>query len=120
MLKGWLLAHHQVRRHKPRNSLLFSSPQQLGEGGLPFFVTVMRQGLQICRSTEALDFAWLIGLERVMGIEPTWPAWKAGALPLSYTRTGKKGNHRPRVVNRPFKGPRRRFLLRYCDPHQTD
>ena len=27
------------------------------------------------------------GLERVMGIEPTWPAWKAGALPLSYTRS---------------------------------
>ena len=26
------------------------------------------------------------GVERVMGIEPTWPAWKAGALPLSYTR----------------------------------
>src|SRR5262245_47697735 len=26
------------------------------------------------------------GLERVMGIEPTWPAWKAGTLPLSYTR----------------------------------
>jgi hypothetical protein len=26
------------------------------------------------------------GLERVMGIEPTQPAWKAGALPLSYTR----------------------------------
>ena len=25
-------------------------------------------------------------LERVMGIEPTLPAWKAGALPLSYTR----------------------------------
>ena len=25
-------------------------------------------------------------LERVMGIEPTYPAWKAGALPLSYTR----------------------------------
>ena len=25
-------------------------------------------------------------MERVMGIEPTWPAWKAGALPLSYTR----------------------------------
>ena len=27
-------------------------------------------------------------LERVMGIEPTYPAWKAGALPLSYTRMG--------------------------------
>ncbi len=26
------------------------------------------------------------GLERVTGIEPAWPAWKAGALPLSYTR----------------------------------
>ena len=25
-------------------------------------------------------------LERVMGIEPTWLAWKARALPLSYTR----------------------------------
>ena len=29
-------------------------------------------------------------VERVMGIEPTQPAWKAGALPLSYTR-GKNG-----------------------------
>ena len=25
-------------------------------------------------------------VERVMGIEPTQPAWKAGTLPLSYTR----------------------------------
>ena len=25
-------------------------------------------------------------MERVMGIEPTSPAWKAEALPLSYTR----------------------------------
>ena len=25
-------------------------------------------------------------MERVMGIEPTWPAWKAGVLPLNYTR----------------------------------
>ena len=28
----------------------------------------------------------LIFLERVKGIEPSQPAWKAGALPLSYTR----------------------------------
>ncbi len=27
-----------------------------------------------------------VALERVTGIEPAWPAWKAGALPLSYTR----------------------------------
>ena len=26
-------------------------------------------------------------MERVMGIEPTQPAWKAGILPLNYTRT---------------------------------
>ena len=25
-------------------------------------------------------------MERVEGIEPSRPAWKAGALPLSYTR----------------------------------
>ena len=33
-------------------------------------------------------------MERVTGIEPAWPAWKAGALPLSYTRmwcVGDKG-----------------------------
>ena len=30
---------------------------------------------------------WRIILERVMGIGPTQPAWKAGALPLCYTRT---------------------------------
>ena len=26
------------------------------------------------------------GVERVMGIEPTYPAWEAGVLPLNYTR----------------------------------
>ena len=25
-------------------------------------------------------------LERVTGIEPAWPVWKTGTLPLSYTR----------------------------------
>ena len=28
-----------------------------------------------------------------MGIEPTWPAWEAGALPLSYTRVTRGGFH---------------------------
>ena len=31
----------------------------------------------------------LAHMERVMGIEPTYPAWKAGVLPLNYTRTAK-------------------------------
>ena len=30
-------------------------------------------------------------MERVIGIEPTQPAWKAGTLPLSYTRMGENG-----------------------------
>jgi hypothetical protein len=40
------------------------------------------------------DLSWteasgqlLTARKRVAGIEPAWPAWKAGALPLSYTRT---------------------------------
>ena len=38
-------------------------------------------------------------MERVMGIEPTRPAWKAGILPLNYTRmdsvflSHRPGNH---------------------------
>ena len=35
----------------------------------------------LCRPAE------LDKMERVMGIEPTRPAWKAGVLPLNYTRT---------------------------------
>ena len=39
-------------------------------------------------------------MERVTGIEPAWPAWKAGALPLSYTRvldnaSGTESRRRP-------------------------
>src|SRR5215217_746188 len=41
-----------------------------------------------------------VEVERVMGIEPTWPAWKAGALPLSYTRVATNGNRCPPLVNR--------------------
>src|SRR3954466_749072 len=36
------------------------------------------------------------GLERVTGIEPAWPAWKAGALPLSYTRVASRRPAEPR------------------------
>ncbi len=35
--------------------------------------------------TDLFTSTWTLQ-ERVMGIEPTCPAWKAGALPLSYTR----------------------------------
>ena len=35
-------------------------------------------------------------VERVMGIEPTQPAWKAGVLPLYYTRLTREVYHQPR------------------------
>ena len=31
--------------------------------------------------------------KRVMGIEPTYPAWKAGVLPLNYTRINWKAQN---------------------------
>ena len=33
-----------------------------------------------------LSYQRICNVERVMGIEPTRPAWKAGILPLNYTR----------------------------------
>jgi hypothetical protein len=36
---------------------------------------------------SARDFgAFYESSERATGIEPAWPAWKAGTLPLSYAR----------------------------------
>ena len=41
----------------------------------------LRTHIQMDVKTCFADF------KRVMGIEPTYPAWKAGVLPLNYTRT---------------------------------
>ena len=32
-----------------------------------------------------LSHSRIIKIKQVMGIEPTYPAWKAGVLPLNYT-----------------------------------
>ena len=45
-----------------------------------------------------------------MGIEPTWPAWKAGALPLSYTRIGINTSCGTSVVNA-LNGPAKRSIM---------
>ncbi len=42
------------------------------------------------RCSIQLSYRRKFKVERVMGIEPTQPAWKAGALPLSYTRISPK------------------------------
>ena len=39
--------------------------------------------------TALLEKNYFDSAERVKGIEPSPPAWKAGALPLSYTRCSK-------------------------------
>ena len=57
------------------------SPVAPGGAGLVWkegFCAEMEKSRKRCAACDAL--------ERVMGIEPTLPAWKAGALPLSYTR----------------------------------
>src|SRR5262245_13637921 len=51
-----------------------------------------------CRSLEDCQ---ALG-ERVKGIEPSWPAWKAGALPLSYTRAWGVKLPRPAEVAKFF------------------
>ena len=43
-------------------------------------------------------------LERVMGIEPTQPAWKAGVLPLYYTRNDDAIIPQSFVKFKPLKG----------------
>ena len=37
-------------------------------------------------STNTTEQRAVVFVERVMGIGPTLPAWKAGILPLNYTR----------------------------------
>ena len=39
----------------------------------------------------SIQLSYRSTLERVKGVEPSQPAWKAGALPLSYTRTNFVG-----------------------------
>ena len=47
----------------------------------------------------------LILLERVKGIEPSYSAWKAAALPLSYTRAGVELTRRAGGLNPPRRLP---------------
>ncbi len=50
-------------------------------------------------------------MERVMGIEPTQPAWKAGVLPLNYTRISLNHDTTPRPPCQVFFQP---FLAQIC------
>ena len=58
----------------------------------PEFCTMNLKSSIVCRilrkrkTLVAQGFQRKITAKRVMGIEPTLPAWKAGVLPLNYTR----------------------------------
>ena len=66
---------------------------RVSKGGLQFFNWQIAQSCeppfdaQIIYSKKEIDVIInLFLVERVMGIEPTYLAWKASVLPLNYTR----------------------------------
>ena len=64
---------------------------ELGTSSLPMMRSTtwaMRAALLSSPKTPAT-------LERVAGIEPAWSAWKAGVLPLNYTRTTRFYSPKP-------------------------
>ena len=65
--------------------------------GLKSYAVQMKFHSTVGVSTKAMYLKAQIGghywgkeLERVHGIEPSYTAWKAGALPLCYTRSGSQ------------------------------
>ena len=63
------------KKATPKRVLLFhGAPDRIRTYDLPV------------RSRALYPLSYRRVLERVMGIEPTRPAWKAGILPLNYTR----------------------------------
>jgi hypothetical protein len=54
--------------------------------GMPHFMAVRSvKGSFPSRSSDAITGQISLD-QRATGIEPAWPAWKAGTLPLSYAR----------------------------------
>jgi hypothetical protein len=57
-------------------------------------------GMEINESRKSLKT-----LERVKGIEPSYSAWKAAALPLSYTRVRPINYHAMEAASTAMRGP---------------
>jgi hypothetical protein len=67
------------------------------------------------RYDRGCDFgAFYQGEERATGIEPAWPAWKAGTLPLSYARAESKLPRHPANANSFFREP---AMIPYAPEH---
>ena len=80
-LEGSCSIHLSYRRiYAPPNGAPAKPPRSfVGKGEA-------RKQVELSPQAEAGPADFASTLERVMGIEPTRPAWKAGILPLNYTR----------------------------------
>ena len=79
---------HDTRNHNPvlcqlsyTHHIKFGTPREIRTPDL----LLRRQLLYPAELLAHVSLSYC-SMERVMGIEPTYPAWKAGVLPLNYTR----------------------------------
>jgi hypothetical protein len=86
-----LIRHHRATKH----ALVFQWLKQVVVS-LPACQALLRDsvGLLQLRQQEGGK-----RLERVKGIEPSYSAWKAAALPLSYTRARPINYHASRAAS---------------------
>ena len=93
-----LLAHTGASRSAPGLYRMktqrsgFNSEKEEGDRGC----AALRGFFQKTREAERSKL--LPTMERVMGIEPTYPAWKAGVLPLNYTRRGAQSTFSLEII----------------------
>ncbi len=73
----------QAVQAERRDPFMTHGAENRGHDGVPTGLLGLLQSFS-GRPDKPVDLRLCV--ERVTGIEPAWPAWKAGALPLSYTR----------------------------------
>jgi hypothetical protein len=67
-------------------TLAYSTPVPLNPKNQSSFpIGEINTFMDVSEKKKSLDAQRFVS-KRVMGIEPTLPAWKAGVLPLNYTR----------------------------------
>jgi hypothetical protein len=77
-----------MRGERRTTKNLLSADNRFFEGSVPEGIRTPDRALRrrMLYPAELPGHKTKVILERVMGIEPTPPAWEAGVLPLNYTR----------------------------------
>ena len=85
---GAFLDEGAVRGPHHHDARLFGRDEQGAADDLGGDLVVNRRchGIRVLASSMGWVDRARSGVERVTGIEPAWPDWKSGTLPLSYTR----------------------------------